>query len=1028
MIPIKLIFKGLYSYKDEQTIHFGPLMDGQIFGIFGSVGSGKSSILDAITYALYGETERLNQRDNRNYNMMNLQSNVMEIDFEFENFNQKKYRFVVLAKRHGSRFDEVHTPKRSAYQWDGHQWIPIEANSAESIIGLSYQNFKRTIIIPQNKFQEFLQLGVSDRTRMMKEIFHLEKYELSGKVSYLEKMNHEKKIRLETRLTQFEGISDKWMTKKASHIATLEKQLSGKKEHHKQEQEKLDILNQSKKQTEELALAQQELTKLEDQFIHVQQKKKALDQYEYVLEHFKKVIDADQAIKLAIEQNQMEKESLKQSIASLQVDIKSYAQKESEIIFHIDNKDKYQDQARELLQWNDILELEKQMSIQQARIDQGKKEVEKVGIQLSALNEENAELEALVSDLKKDSPNLETMSLLQQWFQTLQMLEKQIEQFDTESKALSDHEAEAKMGLDGLFTGNEKLSIEFQRKKTKNAHIVDLFHIWKHELQSEADLEINRLQHLNMQSQLSEWTDMIKDGAPCPLCGATDHPEVLQVESVKADLSATNLKIKKLKQDIHQVDHGLQKAIKVKEQLGQIQKQKKQLTDKRKSNLDQLHQHKTNYQWDQILPQVVERWESFRQLINQKQKEIQSKEERLISIQKEVKTLQGNQEKYRNGLQVIEHNLIDLKASIATLVKGLSELTDRNQLDLTISLTDQSKRLNVLVRENDKQYDLITKKLQHTKQNLAAAHAELGRNEKQLKELATRSKKNLDFLNKQLIDSPFEKLDQVNEVLNLKMNLSRTREEIQRYTNETAILQNQIKKLMDEVSKNPYDHKLFKELTEKVLSLTRELEETQASLIKEQAELEREKKNLIEKKSLNKELQQVDARGSDILLLKKLFKGSGFVNYISSVFLKNLCWAANTRFYQLTRQQYKLELTEKNEFVVRDFLNDGKIRSVKTLSGGQTFQASLSLALALAESVQQQNKANQNFFFLDEGFGALDKSALDIVFETLKSLRKENRIVGVISHVDDLQREIDVFLKVENHPEKGSYLCPSWEN
>jgi len=144
------------------------------------------------------------------------------------------------------------------------------------------------------------------------------------------------------------------------------------------------------------------------------------------------------------------------------------------------------------------------------------------------------------------------------------------------------------------------------------------------------------------------------------------------------------------------------------------------------------------------------------------------------------------------------------------------------------------------------------------------------------------------------------------------------------------------------------------------------------------------------------------------------------VQFISVRYLQQLCNAANERFHKLTRQQLSLELNEKYNFVVRDYLHNGKTRSVKTLSGGQTFQASLSLALALAGSLRQQQQSDQNFFFLDEGFGALDKNSLQIVFQTLKSLRDEKRIVGLISHVEELQQEIDVHLKIVNDPETGS--------
>jgi exonuclease SbcC len=174
-------------------------------------------------------------------------------------------------------------------------------------------------------------------------------------------------------------------------------------------------------------------------------------------------------------------------------------------------------------------------------------------------------------------------------------------------------------------------------------------------------------------------------------------------------------------------------------------------------------------------------------------------------------------------------------------------------------------------------------------------------------------------------------------------------------------------------------------------------------------------------------LDELELRRENLNTLRKLFSRSGFVSYVSGIFLRNLCLAANARFRKLTQGSLSLEVAGDNSFVVRDYLNDGQLRSIKTLSGGQTFQAALSLALALAEQVQQQVKAKQNFFFIDEGFGSQDKNALRIIFDTLKSLRKENRIVGVISHVEELQLEIDTFLKIENKNESGSQVVGSWE-
>ena len=106
-------------------------------------------------------------------------------------------------------------------------------------------------------------------------------------------------------------------------------------------------------------------------------------------------------------------------------------------------------------------------------------------------------------------------------------------------------------------------------------------------------------------------------------------------------------------------------------------------------------------------------------------------------------------------------------------------------------------------------------------------------------------------------------------------------------------------------------------------------------------------KDLALRRELLKKLEILQQRAADIGTLKKLFTASGFVNYVSSVYLQNLCNAANERFYKLTRQKLQLEITEKNDFQVRDFLHNGQVRSIKTLSGGQTFQAALCLALRI---------------------------------------------------------------------------------
>ncbi|WP_346984122.1 SMC family ATPase [Chryseobacterium sp. POE27] len=222
MIPIQLTLEGIYSYQERQKIDFENLTEAGLFGIFGAVGSGKSSILEAISFALYGETERLNSRDKRAYNMMNLKSNRSYIEFDFINFENKKYRATREFRRNSKNFEDVKTPSVTFYEWKNENWIPLDHSNAEEIVGLSYANFKRTIIIPQGQFKEFLELGAAERTNMMKEIFGLQRFDLQNNVSLINAKNRSELDQLEGQLKGFEEITEEQITATKENLSLEE--------------------------------------------------------------------------------------------------------------------------------------------------------------------------------------------------------------------------------------------------------------------------------------------------------------------------------------------------------------------------------------------------------------------------------------------------------------------------------------------------------------------------------------------------------------------------------------------------------------------------------------------------------------------------------------------------------------------------------------------------------------------------------------------------------------------------------------
>jgi exonuclease SbcC len=284
----------------------------------------------------------------------------------------------------------------------------------------------------------------------------------------------------------------------------------------------------------------------------------------------------------------------------------------------------------------------------------------------------------------------------------------------------------------------------------------------------------------------------------------------------------------------------------------------------------------------------------------------------------------------------------------------------------------------------------------------------------------------LELLNEQLKHSEYESIADVKQVLKQPIEVEKQKQTLAGFKQNLAMATSRVEDLQTEMGTRLYDADIHQKIKGEILEIENNMTSKNQEFGKTEELLKKLLKDLENQVLLQNELEKLEIRAENIKTMKSLFKASGFVNYVSSVYLQNLCNAANDRFFQLTRQKLSLEITPDNNFQVRDFMNGGKVRSVKTLSGGQTFQAALSLALSLADNIQKITESNQNFFFLDEGFGSLDKESLSVVFDTLKTLRKENRIVGVISHVEEMQQEIDVHLRIENDENRGSLIKKSW--
>jgi len=269
-------------------------------------------------------------------------------------------------------------------------------------------------------------------------------------------------------------------------------------------------------------------------------------------------------------------------------------------------------------------------------------------------------------------------------------------------------------------------------------------------------------------------------------------------------------------------------------------------------------------------------------------------------------------------------------------------------------------------------------------------------------------------------------LQEVKSLLDNRLNIKEEKEKVAAFQKDWEKASNKIEELNNKIGDQNVDEQAFIKLQNDIAALEQQVQNSNNDLAVLREQIKENIEKIALKKTYSSELNEVSIRTDNLRTLANMFKAKGFVRFVSSIYLKNLVGIANQRFMQLTKNNLSLELNEEDDFIVRDYLNNGRARLLKTLSGGQTFQAALCLALALAEHVKSLNTSEKSFFFLDEGFGTLDKQSLQVVFETLRTLKKENRIVGIISHVEELQQEIEVALHVKNNQENGSYIQYSW--
>lgn len=1008
MIPVQLTIEGLYSYRERQTIDFRNLTEAGLFGIFGAVGSGKSSVLEAISFALYGETERLNMRDKRAYNMMNLKSNSSYIEFDFVNYENKLFRATRDFKRNSKKFEEVKPNAVTFYENINGKWVPLEHSNAESIIGLSYSNFKRTIIIPQGQFKEFLELGAAERTNMMKEIFNLQKFDLQNNVSALNVKNRSEQDQLEGQLKGFEDINEEKINIQKEQLAKEQKILS-------ESNEKLEKISQTYQQLKNLKSDFDSLQQNKEKFNQLTEKKPQIDALEAQAELYDRTFRLFNP--LIIEKNKLSKEiSDKRNEKEQQVKNWQETEKAFNIIKEqltvLEQQFKALEQSR--IQENDlnliiqIIKFYEEIKILNERTQKGSEKVKEVNVHKEKIQKTIDELSAQIKVLKEQKLDSALLSEVGNWFiqqkNLKKSLQEQTEKVEKHQKQIGEIAEELKP-----FDYTENYKEGFKSRK-------EALEAKKKELSQKLD-------HLKIQKELSRFASELHDGENCPLCGSKEHPHIVEFHDVNAELLEIQEKITSVEQETAAIQ-------KQEAEIDKILDRKKifeeQLLSEQKIVLqvqENIEKHILNFTWKTFSPDREEEFEKKRSDSFTLEKKIEETERNIAvereNMDREIKTL----EKYKNALEAFRLEEVSKQEQINISRSGL-KILDWN-LYTQKEKAEIEETYQTLVQSNKETEESYQKALEQEKilsPKLAEQKAIISQSEKQIANLEKEIAVNEDTIIKALANQNFKEFKEVENILLQEINIEFVRTKVQHFKVEFEALKKFIGELELKLKGLSFDNEQFS-LTEKQFNEVQiEQKQISDSVVTKTAEIDRLEKEFVKKQTLLKELTKLQKRSGNLKIMMNLFKGAGFVQYVSSIYLRQLCDHANVRFHRMTRNQLSLQLNENNDFEIIDYLNEGKSRSVKTLSGGQAFQVSLSLALALAESVQANAQADKNFFFIDEGFGTQDTESVNIVFETLTNLMKENRIVGIISHVEELKEKIPTALNIIKDEERGSLI------
>lgn len=1007
MIPIYLEMKAFGPYAGTEIVDFRRLKDHKLFLIYGPTGSGKTTILDAICYALYGSTSG----DIRTGSYMRSEyatpDEPTSVSFRFA-IGQKYYRIdrspeQQIAKKRGDGLKKA-SAQAALYETDEDGadeklLAPKNVNAAvEGLLGFKADQFRQVVLLPQGDFRKLLLANSGERQQIMQTLFHTQSY---AKLQALAKERHDE---LESRHEQVARDREQCLV----NLGIDGEDGLPERERQFKEQE-AGLLARWKKAEEERSARQTEF-----------QAAQALEAHWKLWEQKGK------------EAAELERQTELFENKRQRIDVLRKAEVLAEPCRHLDELEregkaaaKAADKANE--------------AAQQAAVDlkAAKEKMEKLSKQegaYKAAGEEQVRLTGLKG--KSDSYydhcllvkklNGEAASSEQDWTKARVQKEREKAALEKAREALSTLADKALLAeqvkqqcrslTDHVSQEKEAASLSLQKGESLKQ--------WQH-LQSALEKAAQRAKNDRIDYESVRATFLrgqaailaadLTDGAPCPVCGATDHPmPALPLEDLptRDDVERRQKAAETSEQERQKLEvdtKAAETAYKAVE--GQYDRLRQQYPQT--SSLGDLEsQLKSALKQKADLEKVLSEGGRLRKDAADAEEKLRQWECREEEARKAMEEAKTRAVKAGEPQAHLEAELPEAYRDPKALSRRLAELTQHLK-DYEAALQKSRDHLVSCERQGAQR--------QEEARNLT----------QQVLTLRSRFKQDYNELGQRVLAAGFASVRACRDMQSSVKDIPILEGEVRQYETKLQQVRGQLEQEKAAIDGKPRpDVPALEKTLAEAEKTSRDLAEERGRLSATFSQWQQEKKKLL---ALGKdEADLVEAYktvGAVYYLIAGKQTGINFERYVLGALLDDVLAAANERLQAMSRQRYTLQRSQSwDDKRVKQIGLDievydnytGYARPANTLSGGETFLSSLSLALGLADVVQAYSGGiHLDAIFIDEGFGTLDSETLDYALKTLASLKSGGRLVGIISHVPELKERIDARLAIHK-TDRGS--------